>query len=90
MEERKNGEAEISDLVVLLDEENNEHQFIIQEVVEIEGYKYAVLEPTEGDEESAVILKFDRDETGNDILITIDDEDEWDLVVNSIGEILES
>lgn len=90
MEERKNGEAEISDLVVLLDEENNEHQFIIQEVVEIEGYKYAILEPTEGDEESAVILKFDKDEAANDILITIDDEDEWDFVVNSIGDTLES
>jgi uncharacterized protein YrzB (UPF0473 family) len=90
MEERKNGEAEISDLVVLLDEENNEHQFIIQEVFEIEGFKYAILEPTEGDEESAVILKFDKDEAANDILITIDDEDEWDFVVNSIGDTLES
>jgi uncharacterized protein YrzB (UPF0473 family) len=90
MEERKNGEAEISDLVVLLDEENNEHQFIIQEVFEIEGFKYAILEPTEGDEESAVILKFDKDEAANDILITIDDEDEWDFVVNSIGDTMES
>ena len=90
MEERKNGEAEITDLVVLLDEDNNEHQFIIVEVVEIEGSKYAILEPTEGEEDTAVILKFAKDEASNDILITIDDEDEWDLVVNSIGDIMES
>ncbi len=86
MDERKNGEAEMTDLVILLDEENNEHHFLIVEVVEIEDNKYAVLEPVDDGEETAVVLKFDKDEQMNDILITIEDEEEWDLVVHSIGD----
>lgn len=82
-------EADVTDLVVLIDEEGAEHRFIIVEVVEVDEEKYAVLVPAEDDDEGAVILRFALDDEGNDILVGIEDEEEWEMVAKAVEEILE-
>lgn len=86
MDQTNNKSAERADMVVLLDEDNVEHRFIIVEVVEIEGAKYAILEAIDKPEDPAYILRFEKDEDGQDVLVTIEDDQEWQLVISSIED----
>ena len=65
----------------LTDEEGNESQFELIGSVEMNDNIYYALVPTE-DSEEYVILKLTKDENGEDILITIEDDDEFDRVAD--------
>ena len=70
------------DIVVLTDEEGNETQFEVIDVKEYNGNTYYALIPLEDDAETDeavdfVILKVEKDENGEDILVTVDDDDEF-------------
>lgn len=83
-DEKNMVEEEMDDVLILIDEENQEHPFQMIDMVEVDGNKYAVLVPLgEGaDEEEAIILKIVEDENGEEVLYDIEDDEEWEKVVD--------
>ena len=80
--------------IVLVDDDGEEHTFIMLDAIEVEGSQYAILQPTDDDleddmEPEAVILKIEFDENGDEILTEIDDDDEWEKVVDIWQDIME-
>jgi uncharacterized protein YrzB (UPF0473 family) len=84
-----NGE-ERTDIVVLVDEEGNEHDFALVDRFQVEENEYAILVPVlylEEDEEEdtvdfedeAFIFRIDLDE-GEEMLVEVEDELEWNEV----------
>lgn len=69
----------------LIDEEGNENPFEIVGKLEIDGCEYVAFMPVDSDECEYVILKKERDENGEDIYATIDDDDEFE----SVAEVFE-
>lgn len=67
--------------ITLIDENNNEVEFILVDYLEIEDQRYVVLLPAEDPENGAVILRIDQDENGDDVLVEIEDDEEFDRVV---------
>ena len=85
MDENKDlthNEEELEDgLVVLIDEDNNEHTFQVLERIELNGQEYAILVPwDEDDDDSDIPLKIVI-EDGEELLYDIDDDDEWEAIV---------
>ena len=85
MDENKDlthNDEELEDgLVVLIDEDNNEHTFQVLERIELNGQEYAILVPwDEDDDDSAIPLKIVI-EDGEELLYDIDDDDEWEAIV---------
>ena len=74
---------ETEDIYTLTDEDGVEMQFRLLASAEIEGTEYLALIPVaENEAEEYVILKREQDENGEDILVTIDDDDEFDRVAD--------
>ena len=85
MDENKDlthNEEELEDgLVVLIDEDNNEHTFQVLERIELNGQEYAILVPwDEDDDDSAIPLKIVIEDV-EELLYDIDDDDEWEAIV---------
>lgn len=78
--------------ITLVDEEGQEHRFNLLNVVEIEGMKYAVMVPdvheAEEDEE-AVIFRVETDNEGEEILVDIEDDDEFSKVCDYLSEFID-
>lgn len=69
----------------LTDENGNDEDFVLLGSAEIEGKVYLALVPAaQADSENAeyVILRQDMDENGEDFLVTIDDDEEFDTVAD--------
>ena len=69
----------------LTDENGNDEDFVLLGSAEIEGKVYLALVPAaQADSENAeyVILRQDMDENGEDSLVTIDDDEEFDTVAD--------
>ena len=84
-----------NDVVTLIDDEGQELNFELIDVLEIEGVRYVVLQPedpaeTKGEleDDEAIILRLEKDENGEDIFANIEDDAEWDLVVNTYNDML--
>ena len=77
-------EEELDDVLILVDEEDQEHPFQMIDMVEVDGGRYAVLVPLEegSDEDEAIILKIVLDENGEEVLYDIEDDEEWEKVVD--------
>ncbi|MCI8387748.1 MAG: DUF1292 domain-containing protein [Clostridiales bacterium] len=73
---------EEEDIFTLTDEDGTEQQFQLLGSCELEGVEYLALVPLDEDSEEYVILKRETDEDGEDILVTIDDDDEFDRVAD--------
>ena len=69
------------ELYTLTDDEGNENDFELIGKCVIDGVTYLALVPDEEDEEY-VILKCETDEEGADVLVTIDDDDEFERVAS--------
>lgn len=78
------------EVIVLTDEEGNEHEFTIVQVIKVDEKDYAVLLPLQGEEEAeeAVILRIDS-ENDEDVLVEIEDEEEFDRVAEAWEEFLD-
>ena len=87
MDEENNFEELEDNIIVLNDEEGNEHKFEFLDLIEYEGEEYVVLLPTEEEEEDAdevVILKLeDTDSEDEESYASVEDEE----VLNKIFEI---
>ena len=80
-------------IVTLVDEDGKEHDFVFIDSLEVEGQEYAILSPlTEEDQESdeAIILKIIQDENGDDILVDIEEDEEWEKVADAWQEMIEA
>lgn len=87
------GIDESPEVLTLIDEDGEEQDFAILDIVELEGSRYAILLPLdeEGEEEDegeAIILKYAKDEEGNEILVDIEDDEEWERVADAWEEMI--
>ncbi len=81
---------EQEEVIVLTDEKGEEHEFTLIDVLQVDGKEYAVLLPPEDeDDDEAVILRLETDEQGNDTLVDIDSEEEFDRVAEAWDELRE-
>lgn len=84
------------EIIELVDDEGNEHLFELVAELEMEGNLYKVLIPyeenAEEDEETEVeviILKSQTDENGEEFLVDIEDDEEWEKVADAWQELME-
>jgi uncharacterized protein YrzB (UPF0473 family) len=80
------------EVLTLTDEEGNEHDFSVIDIIEIDGSEYAILLPLEGgeeDQEEAIILRIDSDDDGNEVLVDIENDDEWEKVADTWASMME-
>ena len=84
---------ENNNMIQLQDENGNDVNFEHLMTVEHEGSYYIVLEATEDTDDckegEAIILKIIRDEDGEDVYATIEDEAEFNAVFDRVMEIME-
>lgn len=80
--------AEQDEVITLIDEDGQEHDFNVIDVIEVEGSEYAILLPVEEDSDEAVILKFAKDDDGNEILVDIESDEEWEKVADAWEELV--
>jgi len=75
------------DVFILTDEEGREHEMVLVYSFETGNRTYAVLLDRNDPEEDGVILRVEQD--GDDeVLVNIEDEDEWNRVVRVYEEIV--
>lgn len=84
-----------SDKITLIDEEGRQIDFELMDVFELDRQRYAVLMPldladTKGalEEDEAVIFRLDTNEEGEEYFSYIEDDKEWDFVVNTYNDML--
>ena len=82
-------------IITLRDDDDNPIVFEIIEMLEIGGKRYAFLLPlndenadTEADEDEAVIFRIDPGEDGEEIFAYIEDDAEWEMVVDTYNDML--
>ncbi|OFI05423.1 hypothetical protein CLOACE_17190 [Clostridium acetireducens DSM 10703] len=69
-----------ADSVVLRDEEGKDIEFNIITKLDIKDNEYIIVCPKYENVDEAIALKIDKDSEGKDILMTIEDEEEFDMV----------
>ncbi len=76
----------------LTDEDGNELDFELIASAEINGTVYYAMHPVEEDADADyyeyVILKNETDEDGEELLVTVDDEEEFDSVADYFDDLL--
>lgn len=72
---------DMGDSIVLVDEDDQEHTFTILEYLEIDEQLYAVLLPDENPEEGAFVFRVETDDDGEEVLMDIEDDAEFEMVV---------
>lgn len=81
-----------NDLVTVVDDEGNEHQFEIVDAIETATGRYVALLPVyenpadmvDGDGELVILTV--KEENGEDVLVTIDDENEFEEIAEIFEE----
>lgn len=85
------GSETVSDLILLSDDEGNEEEFrILVDDLFVQDRQYIVLMPVENEddpESEVVILRVDTLDEDEITLSTIDDEDEWEDVIDAFEEL---
>lgn len=82
------GMTESEDMIVLLDEEGKEFRYHVIDVIEVDGSEYAILLPADGESDEAEVLRIETDESGEEILVEINDDEEWERVARVWEEII--
>ena len=82
-----------SEIYTLTDEEGNELQFEVIASAEVNGTVYYAMIPVDDQPEAEdvyeyVVLKEETDEDGEKILVTIDDDDEFDNIADYFDDML--
>lgn len=77
---------ERENIFTLTDEEGNESEFELLGELTIDDNTYLALIPLDGDEDEYVVLKIEVDENGDELLVTIDDDDEFDRVADAFED----
>ena len=84
-----------SEFYTLTDEDGNEIEFEVIGSAEIDGTEYFAMVPadSEGADDGMieyVVLKKEKDEDGEEMFVTIDDDDEFDKVANYFDDLFDS
>jgi putative Holliday junction resolvase len=85
--------ADDDEIITLTDEDGEDHDFVVVDVIEVSDQEYAILLPYEAadeEEAEAVILRVEKSDDGDDQLVEIEDEAEWQAVVDAYEAVLES
>ena len=98
MNDNKNMEpqnAEESNIITLTDEDGKEIDFEVIGDAEIEGDVYYAMTPAGAQENNEgiieyVLLKLVEDEDGEEVFVTVDDEDEFDKVADFFDDLFDS
>ena len=98
MNDNKNMEpqnAEESNIIPLIDEDGKEINFEIIGDAEIDGVVYYAMTPAGAQENNEgiieyVLLKLVKDEDGEEVFVTVDDEDEFDKVADFFDDMFDS
>ena len=77
---------ENEDRITLTDEDGNETEFYVIGDMEIDGKIYVAFEPCENENDEYVILRVETDENGEENLVTIDDDEEFDKVADAFED----
>lgn len=86
-------EPDEDEVITLTDDEGKDHDFVVVDVIEVHAKEYAILLPYEAadDEEAeAVILRIEKGPDGEDQLIEIEDQNEWQSVVDTYEAVLDA
>ena len=75
--------------VVLTDEDGNEVEFEHIDTVEVDGETYMAFIPSELDEEAEVVILKVVEEDGEEVLVSVEDDDEADRVFDIVMERVE-
>ena len=82
-------------IITLLDDNDEAIDFEIIEMLEIAGKRYAFLLPLNdenadagAEEDEAVIFRIDTNEDGEEIFAYIEDDQEWEMVVDTYNDML--
>ena len=79
-------------IITLLDDNDEAIDFEIIEMLEIAGKRYAFLLPLNDEnadaEDEAVIFRIDTNEDGEEIFAYIEDDQEWEMVVDTYNDML--
>lgn len=74
----------MDETITLIDEEGVEHEFEVEAFLDLDNEKYAVLIPvSEEYSDEAVIMRFGKDENGEEILLDIESDEEWEKVADA-------
>jgi len=80
-------------VITLTDDDGKEHDFTVIDIIEVNDAEYAILLPVAKDDEKqeneAIILKITKDEDGNEVLVDIEDDDEWEEVADAWSQMIE-
>ena len=84
-----------SEFYTLTDEDGNEIEFELVGSAEIDGVEYFAMVPTDSDSAEDgmveyVVLKKEKDADGEDMFVTIDDDDEFDKVADYFDDMFDS
>lgn len=83
-------EPEDEEVILLTDEDGNEHEFTIVQVIKVDDKDYAILMSAEdAEDEGAVILRIDINAAGEDELVEIEDDDEFERVAEVWEDLLD-
>ena len=66
--------------ILLNDEEGKEIEFDVLTKLDIEDKEYLIVTRTGEDDVDAIALRVDKDEEGNEILVTIEDDEEFEMI----------
>jgi len=90
-------DGEEFEVLILIDDEGQEHPFELIAELEMDGNNYVVAAPIdeemddeEDEEVEIVILRAIYDEEGNMYLTDIEDDEEWEKVADAWQELAES
>lgn len=75
-------EDDEAEIFLLTDENGKESQFELIDEAEMDGNVYYAMVPVEENSSEYVILKVVTDENGEDMLETVDDDDEFERIAD--------
>ena len=79
-----------ADIITLTDEENNEYEFEHIDTIEMNSKLYLAFTEVEASDESGaaeiIILRMEKDENGEEMLVTVDDEAELEAAYEAFME----
>ncbi len=81
-----------NDLVTVVDDEGNQHQFEIVDAIETDDGRYVALLPVYDDpadmidDNGELVILTVKEENGEDVLLTIDDDEEFEEIAEIFEE----
>ncbi len=65
--------------IVLYDENGDEVEFEVITKLDIEDKEYVIVTPLNEDSDDAIALRIDKGEDGEEVLVTVEDDDEFKM-----------